>query len=295
MPPGVLYATAAYLLWGVFPVYFKALAEVPATEILAHRMVWSLAVVLGLLAVQRNWGWIRGALGNRSILRGFAASATLITLNWFLYIWAINHDHVIDASLGYFINPLVNVSLGALVLHERMRPMQVLALALAAAGVAWLTWQAGNLPWIGLALALSFGGYGLLRKTAALGAVEGFALEIALLFPFAAGYLGWLVLHGQSAFAGAPAPTRWLLLAAGPVTAAPLMLFAAGARRIPLSLMGVLQYISPTIQWLLGVFLYHEPFDAGRAAGFALIWLALAAYAAEGLWSGRRAAPGASA
>jgi chloramphenicol-sensitive protein RarD len=228
------------------------------------------------------------------VLAGFIASAILISINWFIYIWAVNNGRVIDASLGYFINPLINVLLGFLLLHERLRPGQWATVALAAGGVAWLTWQGGHLPWIALTLAITFGTYGLLRKTAALGALEGLSLETLILFPAALGYLIVLTLHGHNSFASAPDSTKWLLVAAGPITAIPLLMFAAGARRIPLSLLGLLQYIGPTLQLLLGVWLYHEPFGGPRLAGFAMIWAALALYSAEGLWRAWSARPGAA-
>jgi chloramphenicol-sensitive protein RarD len=286
MKRGIWYAVSAYLLWGLFPVYIKWLQAVPAVEILAHRMVWSLAFVALLLTLQRHWNWVRGALASPGVVIRFAASAAVVSINWGIYIWAINSNRVVDASLGYFINPLVNVLIGWLLLRERLRPGQWFAVAIAASAVAWLTWQAGTLPWIGLVLALSFGSYGLLRKTAPLGALEGLALETALLFPLASGYLAWLAAQQQNTFLAAPASLQWLLLAAGPVTAVPLLLFAAGARRIPFSLLGLLQYIGPTLQLLLGVWLYHEPFEPAKAAGYALIWAALALYSAESLWRG---------
>jgi chloramphenicol-sensitive protein RarD len=214
----------------------------------------------------------------------------LLSVNWLIYIWAVNNGHVIEASLGYFINPLVNISLGYLLLKERLRRAQWMAIAVAALGVAWLTWQAGTVPWIALALALSFGGYGLLRKTAALGALEGLSFETMVLFPVAAAYVVWLTVHGQNAFINTESTsTRLLLAAAGPITAIPLLLFASGARQIPLSALGLLQYLSPTLQFLLGVWLFHEPFSAERLVGFVLIWLALALFAIEGLL--RRPAP----
>jgi chloramphenicol-sensitive protein RarD len=284
MRTGMFYATLSYICWGMFPLYFKALQQIAPVEILVHRMLWSLLFVLALLAVRRQWGWLRTVLRQPRVLAGFAFSALLLSINWLLYIWAVNNDHVVDASLGYFINPLVNILLGLVFLKERLRPVQWLAVALAAAGVAWLTWQAGHPPWIGLALAFSFGGYGLLRKTALLGPLEGLTLEALLLFPLAFGYFVYLSWNGQNAFLSAPASTQWLLLAAGPITAIPLLLFAAGARRIPLSLMGLLQYLSPTLQLLLGVWLYHEPFGSARMAGFAVIWSGLVLYSAEGLW-----------
>jgi chloramphenicol-sensitive protein RarD len=290
----MLYAAGAYALWGLVPVYFKALQHVPPLEILAHRIVWSLVFLAIVLAWRRQWAWIGAVLRRPRVLAGFIASAILISINWFIYIWAVNNGRVIDASLGYFINPLINVLLGFLLLHERLRPGQWATVALAAGGVAWLTWQGGHLPWIALTLAITFGTYGLLRKTAALGALEGLSLETLILFPAALGYLIVLTLHGHNSFATAPDSTKWLLVAAGPITAIPLLMFAAGARRIPLSLLGLLQYIGPTLQLLLGVWLYHEPFGGPRLVGFAMIWAALALYSAEGLWRAWSARPGAA-
>jgi chloramphenicol-sensitive protein RarD len=291
MKRGIWYAVSAYVLWGVFPIYIKWLQAVPAVEILAHRMVWSLVFVTALLTLRRQWRWLRSVAAAPSMLLRFVATATVVSMNWGIYIWAINSNRVVDASLGYFINPLVNVLLGALLLGERLRALQWAAVGVAALGVAWLTLQAGTLPWIGLALAVSFGTYGLLRKTAPLGALEGLTLETALLFPLAFGFLAWLALQQHNTFIEGPAGMRWLLAAAGPVTAVPLLLFAAGARRIPLSLLGLLQYIGPSIQLLLGIWLYHEPFPASKAAGYALIWSALALYTIESLWRNWRRAP----
>ncbi len=288
MRRGIVYASLAYVIWGAFPIYFKALKGVPATEILAHRMVWSLAFLVVILAALRRFGWVRDLFAKPKVLLWFTGSASLVSVNWGLYIWAVNADRVVDASLGYFINPLVNVVIGALVLREHLRRGQWAAIAIAGAGVLWLTWQAGQLPWIGLLLALTFATYGLMRKTAALGALEGLALETALLFPLAFGYLGWLAEHGSNAFLTSGPALQWLLAAAGPVTAIPLLLFAAGARRIPFSLLGVLQYIGPTLQLLVGVWLYHEPFPPLKIAGYAAIWFALAVYTAESVWQMRR-------
>lgn len=291
MKRGVWYAVAAYTLWGVFPIYIKLLQSVPAVEILSHRVLWSLVFVTLLLFVQRRWDWLRTLAANPAMLGRFVATATVVSMNWGVYIWSINSNRVVDASLGYFINPLVNVLLASLVLRERLRPMQWIAVGIAALGVVWLTVQAGTLPWIGLVLAVSFGTYGLLRKTATLGALEGLTLETAILFPLAFGYLVWLALHGQNTFVETSTGMRWLLVLAGPVTAVPLLLFAAGARRIPFSLLGLLQYIGPSIQLALGVWLYHEPFAQSKAAGYALIWSALALYTAESLWTTWRRAP----
>lgn len=291
MNRGIAYACLAYLLWGLFPIYLKSLQSVPAIEILAHRMLWSLAFLVLVLAVARRWAWIGELAARPRVLLWFTGSAAVVSANWGLFIWAVNSDHVVDSSLGYFINPLVNVLIGALVLHERLRGGQWVAVGIAGLGVAWLTWQAGHLPWIGLALAFSFATYGLMRKTAALGALEGLTLETALLFPFAFGYLAWLAQHGRNSFLEAGAPLQWLLVAAGPVTAVPLLLFAAGARRIPFSLLGVLQYIGPTLQLLIGVWMYREPFPAAKAAGYAAIWVALVVYTAESVWQMRVRAP----
>lgn len=283
---GIAYALAAYLLWGLLPIYLHLLGAIATPEILAHRILWSLVTMVVLLAALRRYAWIPAALAQPRALARFALTASLISLNWVLYIWSINAGHTVDASLGYFINPLVNVLIGALLFKERLRRAQVLALLIAALGVAWLTWLAGAPPWIGLALALSFSFYGLLRKTAALGALEGFTVETALLAPLALAYVAWLAAHGRLGFATAPTRLQVLLMLAGPATTAPLLLFAAGVRRIPFSLTGVLQYLAPTLQWLTGIYLFHEAFDPHKAIGFGLIWLALLIYAAESLWVG---------
>jgi len=287
---GILYAATAYILWGLFPIYFKALQNVSSVQILWHRVVWAFVLLLIVLAARRQWSWIARVSRQPRILWGFAASASLLSVNWYIYIWSVNNAHVVDASLGYFMNPLVSVLLGFLLLHERLRPTQWASVALAGAGVAWLTVQAGHPPWIGLALALSFGFYGLLRKTAALGALEGLSLETFLLFPIALGYLAWLSLHDENAFSHATLNCKFLLIAAGPITAVPLLLFAAGARRIPMSTLGLLQYLAPSLQLLLGVWLYDEPFGGQRLIGYAVIWSALALYSLDGLWRAWRPA-----
>jgi chloramphenicol-sensitive protein RarD len=283
MRTGIVSAALAFLAWGLFPLYFHAIDEVPPMQILAHRMLWSLLFLLVVLAVRGQWDWLQIVRKPR-VLASFIASAFLLSANWLIYIWSVNNGHVIEASLGYFITPLVNIMFGYVLLKERLRPVQWAAIAIAALGVAWLTWQTGTVPWIALALAATFGGYGLLRKTAALGALEGLAFETMVLFPLAAAYVAWLTLHGQNAFINTESNlTRTLLVAAGPITAIPLLLFASGARQIPLSVLGLLQYLAPTIQFLLGVWLFHEAFSAERLVGFALIWAALALFAGEGL------------
>ncbi|KWR89248.1 EamA family transporter RarD [Cupriavidus sp. IDO] len=293
MQIGILYALLAYIIWGLLPLYIKSLHGIAPAEILLHRMVWSLVFLGIILAGRRQWSWLGKVMKDRRLLAGFTASAALLCGNWFLYIWAVSANRVVDASLGYFINPLFSVLLGVVFLHERLRPAQWLSIAVAAAGVIWLTVAAGQLPWIALALAATFGGYGLLRKTGALGALEGLSLETLLLFPLAAAALGYLLFTGQDGFTHAAPGTQFLLLMAGPVTAVPLLFFAAGARRIPLSLLGLLQYTGPTLQLLLGVWLWHEPFPAQKQIGYALIWISLAMYAAEGLWMSARQKPSA--
>ena len=288
--PGVAYALAAYFAWGLLPLFLRLLAPTPTGEILAHRIVWSFVTVLFLLLVTRRIARLGPALAQPRRLLRFVATAALISINWLLYIWSIQSGHVVDASLGYFINPLVNIVLAALLLHERLRAGQKLAVALAALGVAWLTWLAGAPPWIGLAIAVSFALYGLLRRDAALGALEGFAVETAVLAPLALAYLAWLWWRDELAFADAPASMRWLLLAAGPITTVPLLLFAAATRRISFSMVGVLQYLSPSLQWLVGIYAFHEAFDPRKAIGFGFIWLALLIYAAESLRAGWRQA-----
>ncbi|MBT9487514.1 MAG: EamA family transporter RarD [Rubrivivax sp.] len=288
MPPGLIAAALAYICWGLFPLYLKQVAHVPAVEVVAHRSLWSLVFVVVLLAAWRRMAWWGPALRNRRTLAVFAASALLLSLNWGLYVWAVAAGRIVDASLGYFINPLFNVLLGVLVLKERPRPLQWAAVGLAACGVLWLIVGAGEWPWIALVLAGSFGLYGLLRKTAPLGAAEGLALETLMQAPLAAGLLAWWAWQGTGALTlQDPATSAWLLLA-GPFTAIPLLLFASGARQLPLATMGLLQYLGPTIQFALGVFVYGEPFSAERAVGFALIWAALALYSAESLRGWRR-------
>ena len=289
MNPGIVYATFAFFCWGLFPLYFHALAEVPALEMLAHRMLWSLLFLALVLTARRQWKWLPQTLGRPRVLASFVASAVLLSANWFVYIWSVNNGHVIDASLGYFINPLVNVLLGVVVLKEKLRRAQWIAITLAACGVLWLTWSAGQVPWIALILGITFGSYGLLRKTAALAALEGLSLETMILFPLALIYVVWLTMNGQNTFVNSEFDsTRWLLAAAGPITAIPLLLFAAGARKIPMAALGLLQYLSPTMQALLGVWVFHEAFPPARLVGFVIIWAALALYVAEGLWAGRR-------
>ena len=290
--PGLVYAALAYVIWGLFPIYFHALARVDALQIVMHRSLWCFVVVwAGLLAMGRLQ-WVLDVVRQPRLLGQFMLSALLLSTNWLLYVWAVNHGHVVEASLGYFVTPLVNVLLGTWVLKERPRRLQWIALAVAACGVLWLTLTLGRPPWIALGLAGSFGTYGLLRKTASLGALEGLALETAVIAPVALVALAVISApHGglPGLFAGMDTATiAWLLLT-GPLTAIPLLLFAAGARRLTLATLGTLQYLSPTIQFLLGVTWFGEPLQGTRLVGFVLIWLALAVYSADGfIWMRRQ-------
>jgi chloramphenicol-sensitive protein RarD len=289
MLSGPLSAALAYVLWGIAPLYLKQLADVPALQVVAHRSWWSLVCVFALLAWRRRLGAVWTALADRRTLAVFALSAALLSANWLIYVWAVGAGRIVDASLGYFINPMVNVLLGVAVLHERPRPLQWLAVAVAASGVVVLVAVAGEWPWIALVLAATFGVYGLLRKTAPLGAAEGLGLETLLQAPLALALIGWWWLQGTNAMRlDAPAHSFWLLVA-GPFTAVPLLLFAAGARRVSMATLGLLQYLGPTLQFLIGVGVYGEPFGASRAFGFGLIWLALAIYSGEAVWRWRAA------
>jgi chloramphenicol-sensitive protein RarD len=283
MNPGVVYALGAYVAWGLFPLYFKLLERIPATQILAHRMVWSALLVLGMLLALRRWSWLRLLRERPALVGRFAASALLLSCNWLIYIWSVTHDHVVDASLGYYINPLMNVALGTLLLREQLRPAQWLAVAVAGVGVAWMAFGIGHVPWPALGLAVSFSGYSLMRKVAPLGSLEGLALETVLQLPLALLYLAWTSRAGDNAFGLGTWDLKLLLMASGPVTAIPLLMFAAGARRITFSLLGILQYLTPTLLLVLGLLLYHEPFDAHKATGFALVWAGIALFIGEGL------------
>jgi chloramphenicol-sensitive protein RarD len=283
MNPGLLYAALAFTIWGLYPLYLLQVASVPPLELVLHRSAWSLALLLLVLAWQRRWAWLGTVRGQPRQLALFAASALLLGTNWLVYTYAVMAGRVIEASLGYFINPLVSVLLGVLVLRERLRPVQWLSVGLAAAGVLWLTLDTGRLPWMALVLACSFALYGLLRKTAGLGALEGLTLETLILAPVVLPALVWLTAAPGGAMArGDWALNGWLLFS-GPLSALPLLFFAAAARRLPLATVGLVQYLSPTLQFVLGLWVFHEPMQATRLLGFGLIWAGLAVYSADAL------------
>jgi chloramphenicol-sensitive protein RarD len=283
---GVALGAAAYLLWGLFPLYWPLLRPATPVEILAHRIVWSLLVVVGLLAVRRRWSWLRTLGSRRTGLLSLAA--VIIGANWLTYIYAVNAGYVVETSLGYFINPLVTVCLGVLVLHETLRPVQWAALGVAAVAVAVLTVDYGRLPWIALALAFTFAAYGLIKKTAGVGGVESLTVETAVLLLPAAAYLALLSARQESTFGAAGLPHAALLASAGLVTAVPLVCFGAAAIRVPLSTIGLLQYLAPILQFLIGVVVYREDMPTSRWVGFALVWGALALFTGDAVHSARR-------
>ncbi len=296
-PPSVSHASAkagawaagvCYFAWGLVPLYWKQLARVNPLELIAHRHVWSLVFVLGLVLAQGKFGEVRAALGTRRSIGINLLSASLLTLNWLIYIWGVNTGHVIECSLGYFLVPLVNVAVGRWVLHEHLRRLQWVAIACAAVGVSVMVAQLGHPPWIALALAGTWGGYGLLRKKSPLGSLTGLTVETLLLAPLAVGFLLWQHHTGAGALGRADATTQILILSAGVITAVPLLLFAFGARRIRLSTLGLLQYLAPTVQFALGLWVYREPFSRERLLGFAFIWTGLALYTADNLWAQRK-------
>src|SRR4051812_5294308 len=281
-------ATGSFLLWGIFPLYWKQMQGVPAFELIAHRITWSLLFLLAVLAWQKNFVALRPAFTDARLFGLNLLSSLLLAVNWTVYVWAVNSGHVIESSLGYFLVPLVNVALGSLVLHERLRPVQWLSIALAALGVALLLLRVGHVPWIALALAFTWAGYGLLKKKSALGPIAGLTVETILLFPIAVSLLLWWNHTGAGALGRVDARTHVFVLAAGIVTAVPLLLFAFGAQRIRLATLGLLQYLAPTVQFLIGLFVYHETFDSARLQAFALIWCGLVIYTADSLWAQRR-------
>jgi len=277
-----------FTLWGLVPVYWHLLRAIPSQQIIAHRIIWSTVLVVAWLLLSNGLGWWKAIAAQPRALPTLALSSVAIAFNWGLYIWAINAGHVIETSLGYFINPLVSVVLGVVVLKERLRRLQWLAVGCAALGVAWLTVDAGTPPWIALGLACSFGLYGLLRKMISVDPVAGLGVESLYLFLPAIGFALWSENgHGGGFFSGWGWRNDALLIFGGAVTALPLIGFAYGVKRIPLSLVGILQYIAPSLGLLLGVFFFREPFDTAKAVGFAAIWTGLLLFIGDGVWRAR--------
>jgi chloramphenicol-sensitive protein RarD len=288
---GLLAGAAAFTIWGLFPVYLHPLREVPVIQVIAHRITWSCLFILLWMLGRGELAGLKAIFTRPALLARLLLTALLISGNWLVYVWGVGHGHIVDTSLGYYINPLINVVLGIFVLHERLNPVQWLAVALAALGVAYLTFEAGHLPWIALILACSFSLYGLLRKVISVEALPGLATETILLLPVAGAYLLWCEYSGSGVFGHGGGALTGLLIGSGLVTAVPLFLFAYSARLLPYSTVGVLQYIGPSLQLLCGVFIFHERFDGTRAAGFVVIWAALAIYAVDGVVRARAAPP----
>jgi len=275
MNKGIWNGLAAYALWGFFPIYWKLLHEVPALQVIGHRIGWSFILLIAVILLTRQWEDFRSAALAPKVMGIYAIAGVLLSINWLIYVWGVNSGFIVETSLGYFINPLISVLLGVVFLRERLRAMQWVPVGLAAAGVIYLTVTYGRLPGIALSLAVSFGVYGLVKKLAPLGSLYGLTLETALVFPIALIYLAFVQSRGTGAFLHQGALTDILLIGTGVVTSIPLLMFASAARQIPLTMIGVLQYIAPTLQFLIGIFLYHEPFDRSRLIGFSLVWLAL--------------------
>ena len=287
-PRGALAATGAFLIWGIVPIYWHQMHGVSPFELIAHRSTWSLLFLLGVLAWQKDFASLRPAYQDARILGLNALSSVLLAANWTIYVWAVNTGHIIESSLGYFLTPLCNVGFGYLFLHERLRPLQWAAIGLAALGVALLLLGVGHLPWIALSLAGTWASYGLLKKKSSLGPIAGLTVETIVLLPIAAGLLLWRTHTGEGALGHATPVVQAYILSAGVITSIPLLLFAYGARRIKLTTLGLLQYIAPTVQFLIGLLVYREPLDAVRLRCYLLIWAGLVLYSADGFWTQRR-------
>ncbi|MEV4180023.1 EamA family transporter RarD [Streptosporangium canum] len=286
---GALYGIAAYTMWGLFPLYWPLLKPADALEILAHRIAWSLVAVVAILAVRRHWSWFRELMRTPKKVGLLALAAAIVTVNWGVYIYAVNTGHVVESALGYFINPLVSVLFGVFLLKERLRPWQWGAVGLGTLAVVVLTLDYGRLPWIALVLAVSFGTYGLVKKIAQVSAAESLTIETLVLLLPALGYLVYLQGQGGATFGSLGAGHALLLAGGGVITAIPLLCFTSAAIRIPLTTIGLLQYIAPVLQFLVGVFVVHEVMPPSRWAGFAIVWLALSVFTWDSLRAARAA------
>lgn len=287
MNKGILSGIGAYALWGFFPIYWKYLHNVPATQVIGHRIGWSFLLLVAILLVTRQWNAFRVAAWRPKVIGIYSIAAVLLSINWLVYVWGVNAGFIVETSLGYFINPLLSVLLGVLFLRERLRPAQWIPVIVAAIGVTYLTVIYGRLPWIALSLAFSFAFYGLVKKLAPLGSLYGLTLETGIVFPAALIYLLLVEFSGTGSFFHTDALTNTLLIGAGAVTTVPLLMFASAAKEIPLTVVGLLQYIAPTLQFLIGVFLYKEPFDLAHFFGFAIVWVALIIFWVENYLSRR--------
>jgi len=288
MKKGVLYSIGAYGLWGILPIYWKFIQDVPALEIVSHRVIWSFVFVISVVILKNNWHEFNLISKQKKLVLPYLATAILLSINWLTYVWAVNAGYIVETSLGYFINPLVNVLLGVIFLRERLRPWQWVSVGLAFSGVVYLTMSYGRLPWIALTLAICFGIYGLIKKTGSLDSLHGFSLETAVIFIPALSYLIYLEVAGRGAFGHTSILTTTLLALTGIATGIPMLWFGMAARRINLSTLGFLQYIAPTLQFLIGVLVYNEDFSKERVIGFSVIWTALLVYSLEGVIARRK-------
>jgi chloramphenicol-sensitive protein RarD len=287
---GVLSALIAYLLWGIFPVYFKLLQAVPPTEVLTHRIIWAVPFGALILHVRRQWPEVRQAFASPSTLFWLAVAALFISANWLIYIWAVQQQEVLQASLGYYINPLMYVLVGVLFLKERLRRAQFVSVLLAAVGVSYLTVMGGQFPFVAVSLALLFTLYGVIRKQVAVGAMPGLFIETLLLFPFAMAWLAWLMTSQQATFAGSTVSMALLLMLAGPLTVVPLLMFAIAARRLTLTVIGFMQFIAPTLQFIVGIF-YGEVLTPAHLVCFGCIWAAVAIFSIDAFYQQKRKPP----
>jgi len=284
MRKGIWFAIGAYFLWGILPVYWKWLETVPAIQVIGHRIIWSFVLLAVILSVSRQWKAFRAAAMTRRVIFIYLLSAILLTINWLTYVWAVEAGFIVETSLGYFINPLLSVLLGVVFLRERLRPWQYVPIGLATIGVIYVALSYGHFPWIALTLAISFGLYGLVKKTAPLGSLYGLTLETGLAFLPALAYLSLMDRQGTGAFLHTTLSQNLLMIGTGVITTVPLLMFASAAQTIPLSMVGILQYIAPTLQFLLGVFVYREPFNLSLFIGFSFVWMALILFWGEGFW-----------
>ena len=281
MNKGILYGIGAYVLWGFFPIYWKFLHPVPALQVIGHRIGWSFIMLAVYVLITKQWQDFRSVAFKAKTIGMYSIAAVLLSINWLIYVWGVNAGFIVETSLGYFINPLLSVLLGVIFLRERLRPMQWIPVGLAAVGVIYLTFVYGRLPWIALSLAFSFGFYGFVKKLSPLGSLYGLTLETGIVFPVALIYLVVVGVTGTGAFFHAGTLIDLFLIGAGIVTTIPLLMFASAAKQIPLTLVGLLQYIAPTLQFLIGVFVYKESFDFSHFIGFAIVWVALIFFAVE--------------
>jgi chloramphenicol-sensitive protein RarD len=288
---GIWYAAVAYIIWGLFPIYWKQLHNVPALQVLGNRIFWSFLLLMGVIFFTRQYHLFQAESNKRRVIGVYTIAALLIGVNWLTYVWAVNAGYIVESSLGYFINPILSVLLGVIFLRERLRPLQWLPVILATIGVAYLTISYGRPPWIALTLAFTFGVYGLVKKIAPLGSLYGLTLETGILFVPALIYLVYAGRTGTGALFNEGMQTTILLIGSGVVTAVPLLLFASAAKRIPLTMIGIMQFIAPTLQFLLGVLLYKEPFSRDQLIGFSIVWLALIIFWLEGFYSSRVTSP----